>query len=90
MTKLDGPERFIVKSSNKGTKTSVESFTPLSWAGKTFKKSQEEKLGQIKGLKIESSKGTTKIDLAKLGKTAIPKLDGRYVSSRKGTELLKL
>lgn len=90
MVKNRGPERRVVKSANKGTRTVVESFTPLNWAGKGFKENQEKALGKIKGLMIGSSKGTSKIDLSKMRKTKIPSVDGRYISVKKGTELLRL
>ena len=90
MGKIRGPERRVVKSSNKGTRTVVESFTSINWAGKGFKESQEKSLDKIKGLKIRSSKGTSKIELSKLRKTTIPSLDGRYISVKKGTERLRL
>ncbi|MFQ5782870.1 MAG: hypothetical protein ACE5GR_07440 [Nitrosopumilus sp.] len=62
----------------------------MKWAGKDFKANQETKLRKMKGMKIESSKGTSKIDLGKMYRTQIIDLDGRYISTKKGTELLKL
>ncbi|WP_316504923.1 hypothetical protein [Nitrosopumilus sp.] len=80
----------IVKSIQRRTKTVLGSVTPMSWTGRDFKKSEESRLSKIKGLKIERTKGTFKIDLTKIRKTTVPNLEGRYISSKKGIELLKL
>jgi len=90
MTGIDFVDTIIIRSVEKGTKTIKEPIKSMKWAGKEFKKSQEEKLGKIKGLKIQSAKGTSKVDLTKMYKTTIPSLEGHYISSRRGTELLKL
>ena len=83
-------DTMVVRSTNKGTDTVVEPLKSMNWAGVEFKKSQEVKLGKIKGLKIESTKGTSKIDLTKLYGTTMPNLEGHYISTNKGTELLRL
>jgi len=90
MSRKDLPDRIVVRCTEKGTKTILESLKPMKWAGAGFKKSQEKKLGKIKGLKIESAKGTSQIEFARMQRTAIPSLEGRYISSKRGTELLKL
>ena len=90
MSGVDFADTVVVRSVEKGTKTIIESVKSMKWAGKEFKKSQDEKLSKIGGLKIESAKGTSKIDLTEMYRTTIPSLDGHYISSRRGTELLKL
>ena len=90
MSGIDFVDTIVVRSSEKGTKTIQEPLKSMKWAGEEFKKSQERKLDKIKGLKIESAKGTSKIELEKLYRPPIPKLDGHYISVRKGTGLLKL
>ena len=90
MSELKFEGTVIVKSTKKGTKTKLEPLTPMEWAGKGFKSTQEKRLSKIRGLKIGSSKGTSKINLTKMHKTSVPKLEGRYISTKKGTELLKL
>lgn len=83
-------DTIIVRSTEKGTRLVKEPSKSMKWAGAEFKKEQERKLSKIKGLKIESAKGTSKIDLAELYTTSVPSLDGRYISTNKGTGLLKL
>jgi len=83
-------DTIIVRSTEKGTKTIREPSKSMKWAGKEFKNEQDRKLSKIKGLKIESSKGTSKIDLKELYTTTVPSLDGRYISTNRGTGLLKL
>ena len=90
MSGIDFADTIIVRCTEKGTRATTRALRPMSWAGEKFKKSQERKISKINGLRIESAKGTARIDLAKLCKTSIPKLDGRYVSVRKGTEMLKI
>ena len=90
MTGFDFVDTIIVRSVEKGTKTIREPVKSMKWAGKEFKESQEAKLRKIVCLRIESAKGTSKIDLTKMYRTTIPSLDGHYISSRRGTELLRL
>jgi len=90
MTGFDFVDTIIVRSVEKGTKTIREPVKSMKWAGKEFKESQEVKLRKIVGLRIESGKGTSKIDLTKMYRTTIPNFDGHYISSRRGTELLRL
>ena len=89
MSELKFEGTVIVKSTKKGTKTKLEPMTPMGWTGKGFKRVQERR-SKIRGLKIGSSKGTSKIDLTKIRKTSVPKIEVRYISTKKGTELLKL
>ena len=90
MSGIDFVDTIVVRSVEKGTKILKEPVKSMKWAGKEFKEEQEEKLSKIVGLKIESAKGTSKIDLTKMYKTTIPSLKGHYISSRRGTELLRL
>ena len=83
-------DTIIVRSVEKGTKIIREPAKSMKWAGKEFKESQEANLRKIGGLRIESAKGTSKIDLTKMYRTTIHSLDGHYISSRRGTELLRL
>ena len=83
-------DTIIVRSVEKGTKTVTEPVKSMKWAGKEFKDEQDRKLSKIKGLKIESAKGTSQIDLKELYTTSVPSVKGRYISSNRGTELLKL
>ena len=83
-------DTIVVRSTEKGTKIIREPAKSMKWAGKEFKTEQNRKLRNIKGLKIESSKGTSKIDLTELYTTSVPRLEGRYISTNKGTGLLKL
>ncbi|MCV0392459.1 MAG: hypothetical protein K5790_04095 [Nitrosopumilus sp.] len=90
MSGINFIDTIVVRSTGKGTHTIKESLKSMNWAGESFKKSQEGKLGKISGLKIQSAKGTSKIELGKMYKTSIPKVDGMYISVNRGTGLLKL
>jgi hypothetical protein len=90
MSGFDFVDTVVVRSVEKGTKTIIEPAKSMRWAGPEFKKSQEDKLNKIKGLKIKSAKGTSTVDLTKMYRTTIPSLDGHYISTRRGTELLRL
>jgi hypothetical protein len=90
MSGIDFADTIVVRSTGKGTDTIREPLKSMKWAGAEFKKSQDTKLEKIKGLKIASSKGTSKIDLTELYRTTVPKVEGRYISTNKGTGLLKL
>ena len=83
-------DTIIVRSTEKGTKTIREPSKSMKWAGEEFKNEQDRKLSKIKGLKIASVKGTSKIDLAELYTTSVTRLEGRTISTNKGTGLLKL
>ena len=83
-------DTIIVRSTEKGTKIIKEPSKSMKWAGAEFKNEQNRKLSKIKGLKIESAKGTSKIDLNELYTTSVTSLDGRTISTNKGTGLLKL
>jgi len=87
---IDFADTIVVRSVEKGTKTIIEPMKSIGWTGQEFKKAQEEKLGKIKGLKINSAKGTSTVDLTKMYRTTIPNFDCRYISTRRGTELLRL
>ena len=89
MTGFDFVDTIIVRSVEKGTKIIREPAKSMKWAGKEFKESQEANLRKIGGLRI-SAKGTSKIELTKMYRTTIPSFDGHYISSRRGTELLRL
>lgn len=90
MSGIDFVDTIVVRSIGKGTATIIEPLKSMKWAGTEFKKSQEAKLRKMGNLTIESAKGTSKIDLGKMGRTLMPNLDGHYISTRRGTELLKL
>ena len=90
MTGVDFIDTIVVRSTGKGTNTIREPLKSMKWAGAKFKNEQETKLDKIKGLKIASCKGTSKIDLGKLYRTAIPKVEGHHISTNKGTGLRKL
>ena len=90
MSGIDFVDTIVVRSTGKGTGSVKESLKSMNWAGSSFKKEQEEKLEKLKGLKIESAKGTSKIEIGKMYRTTLPNLEGHYISSRRGTELLKL
>ncbi len=90
MTGFDFVDTIIVRSVEKGTKTIREPAKSMKWAGKEFKESQEANLRKIGGLRIESAKGTSMIDLTEMPRTILPKLGGHYISTRRGTELLRL
>ena len=90
MTGINFADIIVVRSTSKGTGTIVEPLKSMKWAGAEFKKDQEAKLNKIKDLKILSNKGTSKIDLTELYRTTIPKVKGHYISTNKGTGLLKL
>ncbi len=80
----------VRRSVEKGTKTIIEPVKSMNWAGKEFKQEQEAKLSKFGSLKIASAKGTSMIDLTKMSRTTIPSLGGHYISTRRGTELLRL
>ena len=90
MSGIDFVDTIVVRSTGKGTGLIRESLKTMNWAGKGFKESQEKKLDGIKGLKIESAKGTAKIDLSQMYRTTVPNVEGHYISYNRGTELLKL
>ena len=90
MSGIDFKGTIVVRCTEKGTKTIKESLKSMKWAGLEFKKAQEKKLNEMGRLRIESGRGTSKIELADMYRTTIPRLDGHYISSRRGTELLKL
>ena len=90
MSGIDFVDTIVIRSIEKGTTSIKETVKPMSWAGAKFKKDQEEKIKKIKGLKIASGKGTTKIEIGKMVRTSIPSLSGHYISTGKGTGLLKL
>ena len=90
MSGIDFIDTIVVRSTGKGTDTIREPLRSMKWAGVEFKESQEAKLGKINGLRIASSKGTSTIDLSQLHRTTILKVEGRYISTNKGTGLLKL
>jgi hypothetical protein len=91
MSGIDFVDTIVVRRSvEKGTKTIIESVKSMNWAGKEFKQEQEAKLNKFGSLKIASAKGTSMIDLTKMNRTTIPSLSGHYISTRRGTELLKL
>ena len=90
MSGIDFADTIVVRSIGKGTDTIREPLKSMKWAGAEFKKSQDTKLEKIKGLKIASSKGTSKIDLTELYRTSVTRLEGRTISTNKGTGLLKL
>jgi len=83
-------DTIVVRSTEKGTKIIKEPSKSMKWAGAEFKEEQDRKLRKIRGLKIASIKGTSKIDLKELYTTSVPRLEGRYISTNKGTGLLKL
>jgi len=83
-------DTIVVRSTEKGTKIIKEPSKSMKWAGTEFKDEQDRKLSKIKGLKIASVKGTSIIDLKELYTTSVPRLEGRYISTNKGTGLLKL
>ncbi len=90
MSGFDFVDTVVIRSVEKGTKTIIEPVKSMSWAGKEFKQAQEAKLKEFGSLKIASGKGTSMIDLTEMYRTTIPSLDGHYISSRRGTELLRL
>ncbi len=90
MSGFDFVDTIVVRSVEKGTKTIIEPVKSMSWAGKEFKQAQEAKLKEFGSLKIASAKGTSMIDLTEMYRTTIPSFDGHYISSRRGTELLRL
>ncbi len=90
MSGFDFVDTVVVRSVEKGTKTIIEPVKSMSWAGKEFKQEQEAKLSKFGSLKIASAKGTSMIDLTKMSRTTIPSLGGHYISTRRGTELLRL
>ena len=91
MTGFDFVDTIVVRRSvEKGTKIISEPVKSMAWAGKEFKQEQEAKLSKFGSLKITSAKGTSMIDLTKMGRTTIPSLGGHYISTRRGTELLRL
>ncbi len=83
-------DTVVVRSVEKGTKTIIEPLKSMNWAGREFKEAQEAKLSKFGSLKIASAKGTSTVDLTKMYRTTIPSFDGHYISSRRGTELLRL
>ena len=90
MSGIDFVDTIVVRSVEKGTKTIIEPVKSMNWAGKEFKQAQEAKLSEFGSLKIASAKGTSTVDLTKMYRTTIPSLDGHYISTRRGTELLRL
>ncbi len=91
MSGIDFVDTIVVRRSvEKGTKTIIEPVKSMKWAGKEFKQEQEAKLNKFGSLKIASAKGTSMIDLTKMSRTTIPSLGGHYISTRRGTELLRL
>ena len=80
----------VRRSVEKGTKTIIEPVKSMKWAGNEFKQEQEAKLSKFGSLKIASAKGTSMIDLTEMPRTTVPKLGGHYISTRRGTELLRL
>ncbi len=90
MSGLDFVDTIVVRSVEKGTKTIIEPIKSMKWAGKEFKLEQEAKLSKFGSLKIASAKGTAMIDLTEMSRTILPKLGGHYISTRRGTELLRL
>ena len=91
MTGVDFVDTIVIRRSvEKGTKIIEEPIKSMKWAGKEFKEAQEAKLSEFRSVKIASSKGTSLVDLKEMYRTTIPSLDGHYISSRRGTELLRL
>jgi hypothetical protein len=88
---IDFVDTIVVRRSvEKGTKTIIEPLKSMKWAGSEFKEAQEAKLSKFGSLKIASAKGTSTVDLTKMSRTILPKLGGHYISTRRGTELLRL
>jgi hypothetical protein len=91
MSGIDFVDTIVVRRSvEKGTKTIIEPVKSMKWAGNEFKQEQEAKLSKFGSLKIASAKGTSMIDLTEMPRTTVPKLGGHYISTRRGTELLRL
>ena len=90
MSGINFIDTIVVRSTGKGTDTIREPLRSMKWAGVEFKEEQEAKLDKINGLRIASGKGTSTIDLSQLYRTTIPKVEGHYISTNKGTGLLKL
>ena len=90
MSGFDFVDTVVVRSVEKGTKTIIEPIKSMNWAGKEFKQAQEAKLSEFGSLKIASAKGTSMIDLTEMPRTILPKLGGHYISTKRGTELLRL
>ena len=90
MTGINFIDTIVIRSTCKGTNTIRAPLKSMKWAGTEFKKEQEAKLDKIKSLKIVSGKGTSKIQLSELRKTVIPKAEGHYISTNRGTGLSKL
>lgn len=91
MSGIDFVDTVVVRRSvEKGTKTIIEPVKSMKWAGNEFKQEQEAKLSKFGSLKIVSAKGTSMIDLTEMPRTTVPKLGGHYISTRRGTELLRL
>ncbi len=91
MTGFDFVDTIVVRRSvEKGTRIITEPVKSMKWAGKEFKQEQESKLKEFGSLKIASAKGTSMIDLTEMYRTTLPNLGGHYISSRRGTELLRL
>ena len=90
MSGFDFVDTVVVRSVEKGTKTIIEPAKSMKWAGREFKQEQEAKLKEFGSLKIASGKGTSMIDLSEMSRTTLPSLGGHYISSRRGTELLRL
>ncbi len=91
MSGIDFVDTIVVRRSvEKGTRIIEESVKSMKWAGKEFKQEQEAKLSEFGSLKVASAKGTSMVDLTKMSRTTIPSLEGHYISTRRGTELLRL
>ena len=90
MSGIDFVDTIVVRSTGKGTDVIVEPLKSMKWAGTDFKKEQEAKLRKMGNLTIESAKGTSRINLGKMGRTLMPNVQGHYISTGKGTGLLKL
>ena len=87
---IDFADTVVVRSIGKGTDVIIEPLKSMKWAGAEFKEAQEEKIRKLKGMTVGSNKGTSKIELGKMYRTTIPKVEGHYISTGKGTGLLKL
>ena len=64
MTGIDFVDTIVVRrTTNKGTTVFQEAFKPSPWAGKDFKKHEEERLKLAGDLWIIAAKGTKKTKL---------------------------
>ena len=91
MVGIDFRDTIIIRQSiNKGTKIIETPLKKANWQGEEFKKHQAERLKLAGDLMIMSAKGTSMIKLSKMQKSKTVDIKGHYITTRRGTDRVRL